>query len=45
MFLTLSTPLLEAASISIGKPLPLFISLAKILATVVLPHPEDPQNK
>ena len=44
IFLTSSTPLLLAASISIIDPL-LFSFLAKIRAIVVLPKPEPPQNK
>ena len=42
--LTLSTPLFEAPSTSIGSPLPLLILLANILANVVFPVPEGPWN-
>lgn len=42
---TLSTPLLLAASISIGVPLPLFNSWANIRAFVVFPVPAPPVNK
>lgn len=42
---TLSTPLLDAPSISIGVPIPLFIAFAKIRATVVFPHPDAPQKR
>ena len=45
IFLTFSTPLLEAASISIGEPTLLLISIAKALAVVVFPQPDAPQNK
>ena len=44
-FLTFSTPLFEAASISIELPTPLFIALANALAVVVFPQPDEPQNK
>lgn len=43
--LTLSTPLFDAPSISIAEPSALFIFEINALAAVVLPHPEDPQNK
>ena len=43
--LTLSTPLLDAASISIGLPCPLLIAFANALAAVVLPQPLAPQNR
>jgi hypothetical protein len=40
-----STPLLLAASTSIGFPCPSFILFANILADVVFPHPAGPVNK
>ena len=45
MLRTFSTPLLEAASISMALPLPPFNSLAKMRAQVVLPVPAPPVNK
>ena len=45
MLLTLSTPLLEAPSISIGEPCPSFIIFANILAQVVLPQPLAPAKR
>lgn len=41
---TFSTLLLLAPSISIGSPFPLLTLFAKILANVVLPHPEGPEK-